>query len=281
VVIDVAAYLPRTVATAVRVLRGAVGRYVFVSTASVYAALAKGVSEDSPLAEIDDETASRFEAMTTQQATAEENFWSAYGGLKARCEAIVQRAFGDKALFVRPGLIVGPHDTTDRFTYWPSRVARGGEVLAPDAPVFPARFVDARDLAAWMLLAIASNMSGVFNVIGAKNVTMGEVLATCRVAAESDASFTWVDEPFLLENKVEPWTELPLWVPRASVAFFESSDDRARSAGLTFRPLEQTVRDVLAWDRTRPPGPRKNGLAPQREAQLLAAFHARQTPAAH
>jgi 2'-hydroxyisoflavone reductase len=273
--IDVAAYLPRTVTTSTNLLRGNVERYVFVSTMNVYANLEKGVTESSPLAAVDDVTAAHFEAMSTEQATAAPGFYDAYGGLKARCESIVRDAFGERSLFVRPGLIVGPHDPTDRFTYWPARVARGGEVLAPDGPDVITRFVDARDLAAWTVDAVETSATGIFDVIGARGVTMGALLATCRAVGASDASFTWVDEEFLLERKVAPWTELPLWVPRAWAAVFGASDERAQATGLRFRPLEETVRDVLDWDRTRPPGPRTHGLDPKRESELLTAFHQR------
>jgi 2'-hydroxyisoflavone reductase len=273
VAVDVAGYLPRTVATSTRVLRHAVERYVFVSTLNVYAELRKGVSDASTLVEIDEATVARFESMSTEEARAAPGFFDAYGGLKARCESIVGEAFGDRALLVRPGLIVGPHDTTDRFTYWPWRLARGGEVLAPEGPERPTRFVDVRDLTEWMVQAIATSAIGAFDVMGATELTLGDVLETCRAAAASDATLTWVDEAFLLDNKVEPWTELPLWLPRAWSTAFRGSDERARVRGLSFRPLSKTVRDVLDWDRGRTAAPRKNGLDPKREADLLAAFH--------
>jgi 2'-hydroxyisoflavone reductase len=273
--IDVAAYLPRTVTTSTNVLGGAVDRYVFVSTRNVYADLKSGVNESSLLNDIDDATLSRFEALSTADAQNAPGFFDAYGGLKARCEAIVSQTFGPRALLVRPGLIVGPHDPTDRFTYWPSRVARGGEVLAPGAPDASTRFVDVRDLAAWVVSALEQAAGGVFDVIGARGWTMGSVLATCRAVAGSDATFTWVDEEFLLEKKVAPWSELPLWLPREWKAAFGVSDERACSVGLRFRPLEQTARDVLDWDRMRSSAPRQNGLPAHRELELLAAFRAR------
>jgi 2'-hydroxyisoflavone reductase len=273
VALDVAAYLPRTVTSSTSALRGAVDRYVFVSTLNVYADLEKGVHESSHLVAIDDATLARFEAMSTEDAKTAPGFWDAYGGLKARCESIVRDTFGDRALVVRPGLIVGPYDTTDRFTYWPARVARGGEVLAPDAPDVVTRFVDARDLAACVVRMAESAARGAFDVLGAAGVTMGDVLSACLRVAASDATLTWVDEGFLLDQKVAPWSELPLWLPLAFAALFGGSDDRAKVHGLSFRPLVETVRDVLEWDLARPAGPRQNGLDPRRESELLAIFH--------
>jgi 2'-hydroxyisoflavone reductase len=273
--IDVAAYLPRTVITSTALLRAHVERYVFVSTRSVYKDMEKGVVESSPLATIDDATAARFDAMSTDGLRDVKEFWPAYGPLKARCESIVRDAFGDRALVVRPGLIGGPHDPTDRFIYWPSRITRGGEVLCPDRPETPTRLIDVRDLAAWIVRATETAANGTFDAIGPKDWTLGRVIDACKSNAKSDARLTWVDESFLLDRKVEPWSDLPCWLPRKWAAGFTGTDDRAQHEGLTFRSLEDTVRDTMAWDRARSPGPRKNGLDAARESELLAAWHAR------
>lgn len=271
VAIDVAAYVPKTVRTSTGVLRGAVERYVFVSTVSVFADLGKN---ERTLAAIDDATAARFDAMTTDEAKSAKDFGEAYGAMKVRAEGIVREAFGDRALVVRPGLIVGPHDTTDRFTYWPSRVARGGEVLAPEFPEFPVRFVDVRDLASFVVRAVETAASGTYEVFGARS-TFGALLDAARAVSGSDARVTWVPEEHLLAQKVAPWSDLPLWIPRADTngLLITGSDERALAEGLTLRAIEETVRDTLAWDRTRAPGARRAGLDAKREAEVLAAWH--------
>ena len=157
---------------------------------------------------------------------------------------------------MRPGLIVGPHDHTDRFKYWPARLARGGEVLAPGAPDRPLQLIDARDLATWMVRAIEEGCTGVFNANGpAAPLTVGDALETCRaVAGSSGARLTWVDDELLMKADIAPWTELPLWVPAAFAEAPQLHADcqRARAAGLPFRPLAETIRDTLAWDVSRP-----------------------------
>jgi len=182
-----------------------------------------------------------------------------------------------RVLIPRPGLIVGPYDPTDRFTYWPARVARGGEVLAPDAPERPVQFIDARDLAGWTLTSVEAGRTGIYNLTGPEPaLSFGELLETCRMVSGSHARFTWVDEATLLQQQVQPFTELPLWLPRESEAFSRVSIQKVLDAGLTFRPLADTVRDTLAWDATRPAdAPRPNGMKPERETALLTAWHAR------
>ena len=160
-------------------------------------------------------------------------------------------------------------NASDRFTYWPARVARGGRVLAPDTPERAVQFIDARDLAAWILDKAEGRQAGVFNATGPeRRLTMGEVLETCRTVSGSDARFAWVDEKTLLAHNAGAYTELPLWVPREAEGFGRFNNRKAISAGLRFRPLADTVRDTLAWDRTRPAeAPRVNGLSPEREAR--------------
>ena len=174
-----------------------------------------------------------------------------YGPLKASCEAVVIAATRTTTAIVRPGLIVGPHDYTDRFTYWPARLARGGEVLAPGAPDRPLQLIDVRDLAAWMVHALEAGCTGVFNANGpAAPLTVGGALEACRaVAGGPDARLTWVDDR-LLQAGVTPWTELPLWVPAAFVEAPQLHADcgRAQAAGLTFRPLAETIRDTLSLE---------------------------------
>jgi len=264
-VIDPSGYVPRLVRAAAELLAEAVEHYTFISSLSVYADFTvPGLSEDSAVGTLPEGQEE------TEEITAE-----TYGPLKVLSERAAEAAFPGRALVVRPGLIVGPHDPSDRFTYWPVRVARGGEVLAPDDPARQVQFIDVRDLAEWILRLVERRVTGTFNATGpAQPLAMGDFLATCRAVSGSDARFTWVPEALLLEHNVTPYTELPLWVPAAEAGFDRFDITRALAAGLTFRPLEETVRDTLAWDATRPAeAPRRNGLPAEREAALLEAFH--------
>jgi 2'-hydroxyisoflavone reductase len=261
VVIDTCGYLPRVVGQSAELLAQAVGRYIFISTVSVYASpLASGAPEDAPLATLEDPT---VEAITGES----------YGGLKVRCEQVVQATYGDRSLVIRPGLIVGPHDPTNRFTYWVTRVAAGGDVLAPDDRDAPVQVVDVRDLAEWTIRLAEAGATGVYNAIGpVDRLTLEGVLHTCQAVAASDARFVWVSPQFLAEQGVVPWTEVPLWVPGED-AWNEVNIDRALAAGLTFRPLATTVGDTLAWAQTQPqPDPPSAGLPRTRETELLAAW---------
>jgi 2'-hydroxyisoflavone reductase len=267
--VDTSGYVPRLVRASAELLAGSVARYVFVSSVSVYADQARASREDSPLASMPDETVEEVTGRT-------------YGPLKVLCERAAEAACPGRALIVRPGLIVGPHDPTIRFSYWTGRVARGGEVLAPGDPGIPVQFIDVRDLAEWMVRMIEEERVGKFNATGPdRPVSVGGFLETCRAVAASDARFTWVGEEFLAKRGVLPWTELPLWLPGAREPI---PIDSALAAGLTFRPLDDTVRDTLAWQRGRAgqPLPDKPGvpmpdttLKPERERRLLEEWHRR------
>ncbi len=200
-----------------------------------------------------------------------------YGPLKALCEQAVEDVFHDHALVIRPGLIVGPDDPTDRFTYWVRRGAQGGAVLAPGRPDRAIQVIDVRDLAEWTLTMVEAHASGTYNITGpATRLTMDDLLQAAQHASGSDAHFIWADEAWLQAQGVEPWSEMPLWIPENDPAFggmLAINIDRALAAGATFRPITATVRDTLAWDNTRPPDVAlKAGLAPEREAALLAAW---------
>jgi 2'-hydroxyisoflavone reductase len=182
-----------------------------------------------------------------------------------------------RVLNVRAGLIVGPHDPSDRFTYWPRRVSEGGDVLAPGRPGRQVQFVDARDLAAWILRMAEAGRAGTFNATGPDyELSMGRFLEESRAAVGSDARFVWVEEQFLLDADVGPWGEVPLWIPESPGRmrhFLGVSAGKALVAGLAFRPLAETVRDTLEWDRTRPAdAERRAGLAREREREVLAAW---------
>ena len=259
-VVDVNGYLPRVVRASAELLERAVGHYVFVSSVSVYADLSEpGVHEDSELATVDD--------------PASEDVQERYGALKALCEQEVERVFGARCAIVRPGLIVGPHDPTGRFTYWPHRIERGGDVLAPGDPDRRVQFIDVRDLGEWIVHVAEERLRGPFNATGPEpRPTMEELLETCREAAASDARLVWVDDAFLLEHGVGEWMELPLWVASPEHEGLMAADvARAIEADLTFRPLEDTVRATLAEAEPADGA----GLAAEREAELLAAWAAR------
>ena len=237
-VVDTSGYVPRVMRQSAELLRNAVDRYVFVSSISVYADFSQPLDESSPVAQLEDPA--------TEEITAH------YGALKAACETVVGDVYGERGASVRAGLIVGPYDPTDRFTYWPRRLAAGGDVLGPGDPDAPVQFVDARDLGAWLVKLALAGPGGVFNATGpADRVTFRELLDRAVVALGSDANVVWVDDQTVLDAGIEGWTELPLWLPGDDYAGMAQADTRrARDAGLTFRPLEQTVIDTLAWDRT-------------------------------
>ncbi|RPI30992.1 MAG: NAD-dependent epimerase/dehydratase family protein [Chloroflexota bacterium] len=266
--IDTSGYVPRVVRMSAEALADEVGHYTFISSLSVYSNVEKaGIDEDGPLG-------------TLENPSVEEITGETYGPLKVACEQVVQEVMAERDLIIRPGLIVGPFDPTDRFTYWPYRVAHGGEVLAPGRPARQVQFIDVRDLAEWTIRLVETQQTGVYNATGPeRSPSMQELLDTCIDASASDARFTWVSESFLEEHKVGPWMEMPLWVPESdpsNAGFFAFSSARARSAGLTFRPVAETVRATLGWLPQRPADkPWRAGISPQREAELLAAWHAR------
>ena len=271
-VVDTSGYVPRLVRDSARRLASRTGTYLFVSSISAYDGLPlTGADEDHPLRALDD-------------PAVEEVRGDTYGGLKVACERAARSALGDRAGVIRPGLIVGPHDSTDRFSYWPRRMARGGEVLAPGPPDARVQLIDARDLAQWIVRLAERGVTGTFNAIGpATPLTMGGMLEACREAAGTPAAITWVDEAFLLEQNVEPWSELPLWTPGDGQGHARVSNARALAAGLTFRPLVQTARDTLAWDLATPAEGRVRRsillgpppLTAERERELLAQWKGR------
>lgn len=254
-VVDVATFIPRVARLSVDALRGRVGRYVYISSISVYADQSVPPVEGARVAALED---------------PDDESIDSYGALKAVCEQLAQNTYGGHALVIRPGLIVGRHDPTDRFTYWPVRVAEGGPVLAPGTPADPVQFIDVRDLAAWTLDAIERGLGGVYNATG-ESTPFGEFLDACRAATGSDAEFTWVPSARLLAEGVEEWMGIPLWIASPG---WEAANrvvvDKAVGAGLRFRPLEETIQDTLAWHRRREwPAAEGVGLSRERERELL------------
>jgi len=256
-VIDVAAYDPAVVRMSAEAFASRTGRYVFVSTVSVYASQAttQAQLEDAPLAEL-------REGVT--------DFAEIYGPNKALGERIVRDTYGTRALVARPGLIVGPLDPTDRFAYWPRRIARGGRVLAPGDPADLTQFIDVRDLAGWLADACHHERGGVFNLTGTP-VPFGILLDLCKTAAYSGAELAWIPSDRLVAAGVDPGMGVPLWVAEPGYEAFNDVDSsRAVAAGLTYRPVIDTIRDTLAWDLARGgPAPGEEGLPAAEEERLL------------
>jgi 2'-hydroxyisoflavone reductase len=265
VVIDTCGYVPRVVRDSAELLADAVQHYTFISSISVYSdSTIYGMDENAPLSTIDDES-------------REDVTGDTYGALKVLCERAAEAAMPGRVLHVRSGLIVGPFDPTDRFTYWPVRVAMGGEVLAPGKPDMCVQFIDARDEADWILRTAEARKTGTYNVTGPGTpMTMSSLLEVCKAVTGSDATFTWVDDDFLVKHEVSPFSELPLWIPETYNGLQAVSIERALADGLTFRPLADTIRDTLHWNSTRTGAnsgaqPRA-GMMRDREDKLLAEW---------
>jgi 2'-hydroxyisoflavone reductase len=266
-VVDTSGYVPRVVRASAEKLADVVDHYTFVSSLSVYASMKEeNADETAAVGTLDDESVEEITGET-------------YGPLKALSEGAAERAMPGRVMNLRAGLIVGPHDPTDRFTYWVHRVAEGGEVLAPGNPEQRISFIDVRDLGDWIVRSAAARTAGVFNATGpGEPCTMGTLLETIRLESGSDARLTWVDQNFLEAEGVAPWQDMPLWLPDdPEYAGFNSVDcRRAIEAGLTFRSVADTVRATLASARakTMVPGERA-GIDRTREAALLEKWHAR------
>jgi 2'-hydroxyisoflavone reductase len=266
-VIDTCGYVPGHVRPLAELLADRVGHYTFVSSVSVYTDVSTpGVDEDSPVGTLDDPTVTEVTGET-------------YGALKVLCENVVRDVYGERACVVRPGLIVGPYDPSDRFTYWPRRFDLGGDAIVPDWKDMPVQLADARDVSEWMVRLAAAKTHGVFNGCGpATPWSLAEVVDACvRAAGDDAATPVWVDEAFLLEQGVAPWAELPVWLPSGSehAGMLAISVDRAVAAGLTFRSIDAVVADTLAWDRTRRDKPLQGPLSAEREAEVLEKWRAR------
>lgn len=264
-VFDPACYLPRVAALSAELLRSAAPHYTFVSTLSVYGDLTMtGQDETGRLATIEDPT---VEGVTGET----------YGPLKVLAEEQVQRVYGERALILRPGFICGPYDSIDRMPFWLRRMARGGEVLAPESPDAPVQLIDARDIARFALSRADRGEGGVFNQCAPQVPhRFGDLLETAaRVVGQSDVRFTWAAAEFLVEHGLDRWG-LPWWSPPSEAGLAQVDASRAFASGLEARPVEESFRDCWAWDRARGDEPLRAdaGLPPEREAELLAAWHA-------
>lgn len=278
VVFDTSGYVPSDVEKSARLLADNVEHYTFISSQSVYPSFEKpGIDERHPVQTLTDEQVRAAEQVVPEGTPVAVNYEEMYGGLKALCERAADEAMQGRALNVRAGLIVGPHDYADRFTYWVRRVSQGGEVLAPGKPDSPVQIIDARDLAEWIVRMAESRRTGTFNATGPDyKLKMETLLETCKRVMGSDARFVWVDSKFLKDAGAGEWQEVPLWFADEHIlANFMSLDiSRALEAGLTFRPLAETVRDTHFWDVARTQDEElKAGLRPEREREILQAWH--------
>jgi 2'-hydroxyisoflavone reductase len=276
VCIDNPTSVPHWVRDVGAVLRGKVGHYVFISTLSVFADSSQpGLTEEAALAPYEGEDAMR-ETMATLRADMR-----LYGPLKALSELEAETQFPGITTVIRPGLIVGPGDASDRFTYWPVRLARGGEVLAPGDGSDPVQFIDARDLAEWTIRIAEQRALGIFNATGPDyELSMAAMLYGIRAVTTAGARLTWVPAEFLAEHGVAPWAHMPAWVPGAgeTAGFSRVANARAIKSGLTFRPLATTAADTLEWFGRQPAERRaalRAGITAEREAEVLSSWHAR------
>lgn len=271
VVIDNPTRNPAWVRGAGEALKGRVGQYVFVSTISVFSDYSKpGMDEQGPL------------HTPGAPAVWASNDGANYGPNKVQCEIDAKAQFGeDKVTIVRPGLIVGPGDLSDRFSYWPVRIDRGGEILAPGAPSDPVQYVDVHDLSEWIVRCGENHTLGTFNATGPKAPTnIAEMLYGIKAVTTSDARFTFVPAEFLREQQVRAWSEMPVWQPAMgpTLGFMQVNCRKAYAAGLTFRPLAETAKATLDWYKTRPAAEQEKaraGIAPEKEQAVLAAWHAK------
>lgn len=262
--IDVCGYVPRQVRQAAEVLAGAVERYCYISSCSAYRPTgAQGIREDSPLygeEDLEDPATEVVDELT-------------YGPLEALCEREAEAGFPGRTLIVRPTYVVGPHDPTDRFTYWVRRAAIGDEILVPGPPEAPAQLIDARDLGAFTVGLVERGETGPFNGVGpAAPITFAEMVAGCMEAVGSEAMLVWADPSRLRALGVNLETELPLWHEPVDYEVMRCDPSKAVAAGLRFRPLAETVRDTLAWDRERDTPTMERPLSPEREREVLDAF---------
>ena len=273
-VIDNSGYVPRHVQLSAELLAPKVKQYVFTSSISVYPDFSVPRDESSPVGKLADESTEKVDGET-------------YGPLKALCEQAAERAMPGRTCVIRPGLIVGPDDNTDRFTYWPARAARGGEFIAPGSPADAFQVIDARDLAAFAINAVENNHNGIYNLVSnVKEFKFGQLTDACIASANKRAKpkdeprATWLPTEFLEEQQVAPWSDMPVWLPAKGdeAAFAGTSNKAAVAKGLKITPLKKTVDDTLAWHLSRPAEEReklKSGIAADKEAAVLAAWKAK------
>jgi len=265
-VIDVNGYVPRIVRDSAELLKDFSNHYIFISTGAVYQKPAPvGYDENSPVETVEDKTT--------------EDVRGYYGALKVLCEQEVEKAFTGRTLVMRLGLVCGPHDESDRTSYWVTRVAQGGEMLAPGVPDQPIQVVDARDLANFAMLALEKNLTGVFNCTG-QSLTWQQWFDAFKEVSESDPTYTWINDRIFLKNELpnptRPYGAYPLFMPESMGNWWTANSDRAQALGLSYRPMAETAKGILEWDKTRPINEqRMSGLTQEEEKMLLQKWYER------
>lgn len=266
-VIDTSGYVPRIVDASSKMLKEQCKQYLFISSISVYKNFEKiGLDEKSTVATLDDTSLENINGET-------------YGPLKAYSEQAAENNFNSRATVIRPGLIVGPRDRTDRYTYWPVRIAKGGEVLAPGDGKDFVQYIDVRDLGAFIIHCLEQKAMGIFNATSAMNSESSlDMLNSCKEGSGSDASFTWTDADFLEQQNIQPWSNMPVWIPRQSemAGLSQVSVSKAEKHGLNIRPRRDTVKDTLNWFGNLPKARRKTlraGISQSKESEILSAWH--------
>jgi 2'-hydroxyisoflavone reductase len=278
-VIDTCGYLPRSVHASALALRDSVNQYVLISSLSAYADFSSpDMNEAAPLSTLPPEKLAAANAIDQSGLISAVDYGASYGGLKAMCEHALQDVMPNRALILRPGLIVGSGDYTDRFTYWVARIARGGEVLAPGRPERYLQLIDVHDLAQWTIKMVEERAAGIYNANGEPSrLTMVSFLEACKTTSKSDAKFTWVSDNFLLEKQVAMWSEMPLWIPGVQQdlkGFMFVNCSKAIQAGLMLRPINDTIQDVLDWYKiNRTHEILKAGMDHDKEQDLLRIWH--------
>ncbi len=274
VCVDMCGYLPQWVESSAKALKDSVKKYVFISSISAYSDLSEAdFDENTKLAQLNPEQEKRFAEVDTTKDFNAVDLGDMYGALKVLCEEIVLKTFPENNLIIRPGLIVGEQDFTDRFTYWVMRVAKGGEVLTPGNPDAFVQFIDAKDLMRWLIHLLENDETGIFNAVNKPfEITFGKMLEEIKNVSQSDAKFTWVSEEFMQENEVAPWSDMPLHLPKSLANMRAANIDKALEKGLKFRPLSETVFDTLNW-RKDIDTEMKAGISEQREKDLLQKWH--------
>jgi 2'-hydroxyisoflavone reductase len=260
-VIDTSGYIPRIVKDSAAILASSCNVYTFISSISVYSDFTKpGLNEEAEVGRLEDESVEKISGET-------------YGPLKALCEQEVLNAFPDKHLIIRPGLIVGPYDPTDRFTYWPSRIGEGEEVLVPENQEVPVQFIDVRDLSSFIIQQLENKSIGTYHVTGpSEPISFGDFLSTCQSVVNPYATITTAEDSFLEENEVRFWSDLPLYIPtgKGMDGFQAININKALGAGLVVRPLEETIKDTYNWSVTRENEYEfQAGLSKEMEVKLL------------
>lgn len=268
-VIDTSSYFPRMTKASTELLKDNINQYVLISSVSAYKDFATNdMDETAPVATMEDET---LETITN----------GSYGPLKVLCEQAAENAMPGRVTNIRPGLIVGPRDISDRFTYWPVRVQSGGELIAPGSPTDPVQFIDARDLADFCIRAIEHKITGIYNAVGPlTRCSIADLLNSCKAVTGGDAIFTWIDAEFLESQQVYAWVQMPVWTPSEgdSKGINTISNKKSVAAGMKYRPMKVTIKDTLDWFNALPPDRKaklKAGISAQREAEVLQAWHDR------